>query len=97
VASERRPLAYTSVLSTMTNLVKKGTLRVEKEHFAHRYWPTCTKGEFEQQVMSRLMGRLIKDLPAPAIQHLVGALDSEDPEILDLMYEEIQRRRRKEG
>ena len=28
-ALARRPLAYTSVLSTMTNLVKKGALRVE--------------------------------------------------------------------
>jgi len=30
VAGEHRSLAYTSVLSTMTNLVKKGLLRVEK-------------------------------------------------------------------
>lgn len=92
-ALTRRSLAYTTVLSTMTNLVKKGALRVEKAHFAHRYWPTCTRAEFEQRMYSRLMERLMKDLSSPVIQHLVGTLEAEDPQLLEALYEEIQRRR----
>ena len=95
-ASEQRSLAYTSVLSTMTNLVKKGLLRVEKEQFAHRYWPTSTRAEFEQRMYGRLMGQLMKDLSSPLISHLVGSLEAEDPELLDALYEEIQRRRHKD-
>lgn len=95
-ALAQRPLAYTSVLSTMTNLVKKGALHVDKTHFAHRYWPVCSKAEFEQQVLSRLMERLMKDLSSPVIRHLVGKLEAEDPRLLDMLYEEIQRRRRGE-
>lgn len=86
---------YTSVLSTMTNLVKKGALRVEKDQFAHRYWPTSTQAEFEQRMYSCLMGQLLKDLSSPLIQHLVGTLEAEDPELLDALYQEIQRRRQK--
>jgi len=93
-ASSNRSLAYTSVLSTMTNLVRKGALRVEKKHFAHRYWPTCSRAEFELQVFSRLMGRLMQDVSSPVLRHLVGTLEAEDPRLLDALYEEIQRRRR---
>ncbi|MBE0434659.1 MAG: BlaI/MecI/CopY family transcriptional regulator [Methylomicrobium sp.] len=92
-ATEQRPLAYTSVLSTMTNLVKKGLLRVEKNQFAHRYWPSSTRSEFENRMYSRLMGQLLKDLSSPHISHLVGSLETEDPELLDALYAEIQRRR----
>lgn len=92
-AQAQRPLAYTSVLSTMSNLVKKGALRVEKHTFAHRFWPTATRDGFEQQVVSRLLGGLVKDFATPAVQHLVGSLAEEDPALLDALYEEIQRRR----
>ncbi len=94
-ALSKRLLAYTSVLSTMTNLVRKGALRVEKRHFAHRYWPACSRAEFEHQVFSRLMGRLMKDASSPVLRHLVGTLEAEDPRLLEALYQEIQRRRKK--
>lgn len=92
-ALEKRHLAYTSILSTMSNLVKKGALRVEKDHFAHRFWPTCSRSEFEQQVLSRLLGTLVKDFTMPAVTHLVGSLEAEDPALLDAFCHEIRRRR----
>lgn len=92
-ACKQRSLAYTSVLSTMTNLVKKDLLRVEKDQFAHRYWPTATQAEFEIKTVSNLMGQLLKDFSSPLIPHLVGSLETEDTALLDALYEEIQRRR----
>ena len=91
--SDQRPLAYTSVLSTMGNLVKKGCLRVEKRTFAHRYWPACTRREYEEQVLGRVIGSFVKDFKQPALQHLVGTLEAEDPALLDALLEELQRRR----
>lgn len=93
-ALSSRSLAYTSVLSTMTNLVRKGALRVEKKHFAHRYWPTRSRAEFEQQVFSRFMRCLMKDASSPVLRHLVGTLEAEDPRLLEVLHREIQRRRR---
>lgn len=89
-----RPLAYTSVLSTMGNLVKKSCLRVEKSTFAHRYWPLGTRAQYEEQVLGHVIGRFVKDFSAPAIQHLVGSLEAEDPALLDALYAELQRRRK---
>lgn len=96
-ALAHRNLAYTSVLSTMSNLVKKEALRVEKEHFAHRFWPTCSREEFEQRMLSRVMESLVKDFTAPALQHFVGSLETVDPQLLDALDAEIQRRRRGEA
>lgn len=90
---ERRPLAYTSVLSTMGNLVKKGALRVEKKHFAHRFWPSSSRAEYEDLTFGRLIGTLVSDATAPVIQHFVASLEK-DPEALDALYELIQQRRR---
>ena len=92
--STQRPLAYTSVLSTMGNLVKKGCLRVEKSTFAHRFWPVCSRKAYEELILGRVIGSFVKDFSQPAIQHLVGSLEAEDPKILDSLYEELQRRRR---
>jgi predicted transcriptional regulator len=96
-ALDQRKLAYTSVLSTMSNLVKKEALRVEKEHFAHRFWPTGNREDFEQRMLSRLMESLVKDFTAPALQHFVGSLETVDPQLLDALDAEIQRRRRGEA
>lgn len=94
-AGWKRQIAYTSVLSTMTNLVKKGALRVEKDRFAHRYWPTVTQAEFEERMCGRLLGQLLKDCPSPLILRLVDSIEAEDPQLLDALYAEIQRRRQK--
>ncbi|PKM13042.1 MAG: hypothetical protein CVV13_02840 [Gammaproteobacteria bacterium HGW-Gammaproteobacteria-3] len=94
VAAQQRTLAYTSVLSTMSNLVKKNLLRVEKTQFAHRYWPTSTRAEFEQRMYGGLMNQILKDLSSPQISHLVGSLEEQDSQLLDALYQEIQRRRR---
>lgn len=92
--SAERPLAYTSVLSTMGNLVKKGCLQVEKSTFAHRYWPACAREDYEKLVLGQVIGSFVKDFKQPALQHLVGSLEAEDPKLLDALYEELQRRRK---
>jgi predicted transcriptional regulator len=94
-ACKKRPLAYTSVLSTMTNLVKKGLLRVEKDKFAHRYWPTTTRAEFENKTVSHLMKQLQKDFSSPLVRHLIDSLETEDSAFLDTLHEEIQRCRKR--
>ena len=55
---ERRQLAYTTVMSTMARLARKGLLRVEKQDKTYFYTPTCTQDEF----ISRLVGRILEDV-----------------------------------
>src|SRR5579884_1614921 len=58
VLYERRKLAYTTAMNTMTRLAKKRLLRVEKQDLAYVYYPTLTQQEF----ISRFVGRILEDL-----------------------------------
>lgn len=58
VLYERRRIAYTTVMNTMTRLARKNLLRVEKKDQAYIYSPNFTQQEF----ISRFVGRILEDL-----------------------------------
>ena len=58
VLYERRRVAYTTAMNTMTRLAKKRLLRVEKRDQAYIYYPNQTEPEF----VSRFVGRILEDL-----------------------------------
>jgi len=93
---ERRRIAYTTVMSTMSRLAKKGLLRVEKKEQSYVYYPKFTKNEF----IFHFDGHIIEDL---FISFSGGTLvdgdayaDSETTEHLRQLLEELNRRREKE-
>lgn len=49
--AEARKIAYTTVLSTMDNLHRKGWVRREREGKAYRYWATMTREERSANLM----------------------------------------------
>ncbi len=55
---ERRRIAYTTVMNTMTRLARKNLLRVEKKDQAYVYYPNFTQQEF----VSSFVGRILEDL-----------------------------------
>jgi len=58
VLYERRRIAYTTVMNTMTRLAKKHLLRVEKQDQAYIYYPNVTR----QELISRFVGHVLEDL-----------------------------------
>lgn len=49
--SMQRPIAYTTVMSTMDNLHRKGWLSRDKEGKAYRYRPTMSRAERSAKLM----------------------------------------------
>ena len=49
--ADTRQIAYTTVLSTMDNLHRKGWVRREREGKAYRYWPMMTREERSANLM----------------------------------------------
>lgn len=47
-----REIAYTTVMSTMDNLHRKGFLERERVGKAYRYWPTMTREERSAKMMA---------------------------------------------
>src|SRR3954451_7035791 len=53
---DRRPaLAYTTVLTVMDNLHRKGLLSRERDGRAFRYWPTKARAELTAELMDELL------------------------------------------
>ena len=90
---ERRRIAYTTVMSTMSRLAKKQLLRAEKVDMAYVYYPTLTQDDF----VSRFVGRILEDLLvnfSGVTQERLAALST--PQAagrVQRLMEDIQRRR----
>ncbi|MFI7676326.1 BlaI/MecI/CopY family transcriptional regulator [Actinophytocola sp. NPDC049390] len=50
-----RDIAYTTVMSTMDNLHRKGWLDRERQGKAYLYWPTLTREEYSARLMRDAM------------------------------------------
>ena len=49
------PLAYTTVMTVMDNLHRKGVVSREREGRAFRYWPTKDRAEHTAELMHELL------------------------------------------
>ena len=67
-----RSLAYTTVLSTMRGLEKRGLLLHRAEGKAHRFFPTQSRTEYTRTSVSDLVDRLFAGRPERLLTHLLG-------------------------
>ena len=70
-----RKIAYTTVMTVMGNLARKGLLQAEKSGKAHLYRATETYEQFTERAVGRIVEELLKDFSAPAIAHFARAVD----------------------
>src|SRR5258708_14089534 len=61
-----RPLAYTTVMTVMKNLHRKGWLRRERDGRAWGYEPTASPSRYTPALMSDALGPRADPRPAPA-------------------------------
>jgi predicted transcriptional regulator len=71
--SETRPIAYTTVMSTMDNLHRKGWLARERDGKAYRYTAVASR----EQYSARLMGEALAQAgdTEAVLSHFVAAMD----------------------
>jgi len=58
-----RPLALTTILTTLDRLGKKGILRRERESKAYRYWATVSEEQLQQRIVEGVLSNLIAQFP----------------------------------
>lgn len=71
----QRDSAYTTVMTVMGVLVKKGLLRSRKSGLAHQYQATCTEAEFTDAAVGQVVRELLADFAGPALAHFSQAID----------------------
>jgi predicted transcriptional regulator len=90
-------IAYTTLMTTLDRLYKKGLLAREKDGRAFRYAPRVTPEEFErgiaQDVVDALLGRS-QDAVEPVLACIVDAVSEHDRELLDELERLVREKRR---
>lgn len=65
-----RPVALTTILTTLDRLREKDILRREREGKAYRYWPTMTEEQLQERIVAGIMERLISQFPKAVAAYL---------------------------
>jgi predicted transcriptional regulator len=88
--------AYTTLMTTLDRLYKKGLLNRVPEGRAFRYSPRQTKEEFKSALLSRALGAMLGDSShgADPMSYLVEAVSEHDRSLLDDLERAIDRKRR---
>ena len=88
--------AYTTVMTTLDRLYKKGILDRTAEGRAFRYRARQNEQEFTANIVAAEMQRLLSSTPDPAIplSFLVDTVSNYDSAFLDELQRAVQRKRR---
>ena len=77
---EARPIAYTTVMSTMDNLHRKGWLARERDGKAYRYTAVANREEYSARLMREALAEA-GDAEA-VLSHFVASMDGDQAEAL---------------
>ena len=84
---QERAIAYTTVMSTMDNLHRKGWLKRERDGKAYRYRAVASREEYSAQ----LMGEALDDAgdTEMVLSHFVEAMDGEQAAALRAVLDKL--------
>jgi predicted transcriptional regulator len=77
---QQRTIAYTTVMSTMDNLHRKGWLNRDKDGKAYRYTAVASRDEYSARLMREAMAEA-GDTEA-VLSHFVAQMDGEQSQVL---------------
>jgi predicted transcriptional regulator len=87
--SEQRLIAYTTVMSTMDNLHRKGWLAREKDGKAYRYTAVASRHEYSARLMRDAMAQA-GDTEA-VLTHFIADMDGAESEVLREVLRKLAR------
>jgi predicted transcriptional regulator len=86
-----RPIAYTTVMSTMDNLHRKGWLARERDGKAYRYTAVASRDEYSARLMREAMAEA-GDTEA-VLSHFVAQMDGTESAALRAVLEKLAGKR----
>ena len=88
--------AYTTVMTTMSRLHKKGLLNREMRGKAYLYTAAVSRKDLDTSVIKQVIDGLLSTFAEPAMSYFVEALRENDPEKLDSLAEIIEEKRKED-
>jgi predicted transcriptional regulator len=75
----RKDRAYTTYMTIMARLARKGLLHREREGRTDAYWPRLTREEFQRARAEQEVGALVSEFGEVALVHFAKEFDKLDP------------------
>jgi predicted transcriptional regulator len=96
VEGDHEDLAYTTLMTTLDRLFKKGLLTRSEEGRAFRYAPRFSREELHREAASNALRQLLDASPASSLplSFLVEILGERDKRLLDDLGKLVERKRR---
>lgn len=91
--NETRPIAYTTVMTTLGRLTDKGLLRRVEDQPAHRYSALVSREEYASSTVKSVVDWLVQHFPDPAVAYFVDKVENEDEKVIERLREAIDQRR----
>ena len=91
----RARLAYTTVMTTLDRLYKKGLLAREKDGLAFRYRARLDRDEYHRRVVKQAVSDLLSRSAEPVLAGFLDAAESIDAQHLERLERLIAERRRR--
>ena len=96
--SDRRDIAYTTVMTTMGRLAAKGLLIRDSSGLAHRYRASVSREDYANSTVHSVVDWLVNSFPEPAISYFVDVVnDGDDPTVLNALRTKIDELRARES
>jgi predicted transcriptional regulator len=90
--------AYTTLMTTMDRLHRKGVLDRRKDGRAFVYTPVCPREEFESRLVTRALTPLLQGNAAqPILSFFVEEVSRQDDRLLDELERLVREKRRQQG
>jgi predicted transcriptional regulator len=93
LSRRKKPLAYSTIKTILTNLADKGYLTKRADGRANVFAAVQSRADFERDLVGGVVGSLMRDYRNPLLAHLANEL-AEDPQSI-AEFERLLARRKK--
>jgi predicted transcriptional regulator len=93
---KQRDFAYTTIMTVVHNLYRKGFLNQRKDGNTHFYTASQSRSQFVRSRVAEALDALLEDFTEPALAHLAERLTKKDATQLDELEKMIAERRAQE-
>ncbi|HWC14438.1 MAG TPA: BlaI/MecI/CopY family transcriptional regulator [Actinomycetota bacterium] len=91
-----RPLAYTTVMTTLGRLADKGLVKRIEVQPAHHYVALVTREQYARSTVKSVVDWLVNHFPDPAVAYFLDRVEKEDENVVERLREAIDQRRVKD-
>jgi len=91
----KRPIAYTTVMTTLARLARKGLLSRRKVEGAYLYTPAASRDQLATRVAESVIDGLLDGFGPAAMSRLLDRAQREDPERIEALARLIGERRKR--